>query len=907
LTSKARITHINEYKGYNYESSGAMSSESIPITIINSNDGNITITANSSNITLVSNSDIIISGSANNTLSTPTVAGVPLILTLIITSSQGQCGQTSISLTVTDANGLTDTKSFIYEIFPGEYFVTATDGYSNDYYGYDVAISNQHAIIGAYNDDDKGTNSGSAYILSYGETGWSETAKLSAADGAAGDYFGYAVDISEGYALIGAYYDDDKGSNSGAAYIFKQQGSHWVQSAKLLANNGAANDYFGYAVAISGDYAIIGSYYDDNDYTDQGSAYIFKRHDSSWFQEAYLTASDKAASDLFGCAVDISGNYAIIGAKYDDDSFSASGSAYIFFYDGATWSEQAKLTASDPHADDYFGASVSISGDYAIVGAYANDLHGTDIGAAYIFKRTGTTWSQTAQLTPTDGSSSDNFAYDVSISGDYAIVGSQNDDDIDSNCGSAYLYQRDGGSWNFLLKLISEHGQLDDHFGQAVAIHENNIAIGAYYDDDKGSNSGSASIFMLDTQPAIVEIANQVIFDLTASHVVNLTIIDTNGSDLTITAQSTDTSIISNSHIHINSSGSNTLVTSTTTGEPLCFTLQFVPSQQSYFDTDIIVTVADSNGVANTRQFTISYPMPENKAFAEDGASSDQFSNDISIFGNFAIAGGKFNDDFGSNSGSAYILQRTANGWQQIQKLLGSSSASIAQFGCSVAIYDDYAIVGAFHEDAGIVDSGVAYIFRRYQSTWLKETSITPGDRAAYDLFGYAVDIYGNFAIVGSYQEDNEVSNQGAAYIFQKDGANWTQMAKLTASDRGSSDNFGYAVSIFGDYAIIGTPYDDDNGTNSGSAYIFHRDSTTWSESAKLTASDGRANDYFGFDVSIHNDIAIVGAYANDANTTDSGAAYIFQRNGATWTQIQKLTHNDPSASDYFGYQVDVS
>jgi len=182
-------------------------------------------------------------------------------LRLFITSSQGQFGQTTISLTVTDANGLTDTQSFVYEIFTEENFVTATDGYTTDYYGYDVAISNHHAIIGAY-------------------------------------------------------YDDDKGSNSGSAYIFKQQGSHWVQSAKLVANNGTANDYFGYAVALSGDYVIIGSYYNDNDVTDQGSAYIFKRHDSSWFQEAYLTASD-----LFGCEVDISGNYAIIGAKNEDDSF----------------------------------------------------------------------------------------------------------------------------------------------------------------------------------------------------------------------------------------------------------------------------------------------------------------------------------------------------------------------------------------------------------------------------------------------------------------------------------------------------------------------------------------------------------------------------------------------------------
>jgi len=216
---------------------------------------------------------------------------------------------------------------------------------------------------------------------------WPEVDKLLASDGADHDRFGYSVSVSGDYAIIGAYYDDDKGSYSGSAYIFKYDGTVWYEQAKLTASDGAADDLFGHCVSISGDYAIIGAYLDDDHGSESGSAYIFKRDGETWYEQDKLTASDGAAGDVFGYSVSISGDYAIVGAWRDDDKGDDSGSAYIFKRDGSVWSEQVKLTASDGAAEDRFGYCVSVSGDYdyAIVGAYVDDDNGDYSGSAYMF------------------------------------------------------------------------------------------------------------------------------------------------------------------------------------------------------------------------------------------------------------------------------------------------------------------------------------------------------------------------------------------------------------------------------------------------------------------------------------------------------------------------------------------
>ncbi len=173
----------------------------------------------------------------------------------------------------------------------------------------------------------------------------------------------------------------------------------WNQQAKLTAGDAATGDRFGRAVAVSGDTAVIGAYWDDDGGTESGSAYVFTRTGGVWSQQAKLTASDPGAFDWFGVSVAVSGDTAVIGARWDDDGGTDSGSAYVFARSGEVWSQQAKLIPSDLAANDFFGISVAVSGDTAVIGAHGNDDGGSESGSAYVFTRSGVAWSQQAKLT----------------------------------------------------------------------------------------------------------------------------------------------------------------------------------------------------------------------------------------------------------------------------------------------------------------------------------------------------------------------------------------------------------------------------------------------------------------------------------------------------------------------------
>ncbi len=375
--------------------------------------------------------------------------------------------------------------------------LAASDGADSDWFGMSVSISGDYAIAAAINDDSNGSSSGSAYIFMRNGTNWNQQAKLVASDGAVDDFFGRSVSICPDYAIIGAYGDDDNGNTSGSAYIFVRNDTIWSQQAKLLASDGAPGDVFGGSVSISGDYAIIGAYYDDDKGNDSGAAYIFKREGTTWYQQAKLLAPDGAEGDNFGYCVSISGDYAVIGAYYDDDNGSDSGSAYIFKREGTTWTQQAKLLASDGAADDYFGYSVSIISEYVVVGSVFDDDNGNNSGSAYIFKRDETGWSQQAKLLASDGDIGDFFGKSVSIRSEHAIVGAYYKDDGGSNSGAAYIFKRDGTNWSPDARLLAFDVAAYDSFGVSVSIDNNSAVVGAYGDDDNGTNSGSAYMFSL--------------------------------------------------------------------------------------------------------------------------------------------------------------------------------------------------------------------------------------------------------------------------------------------------------------------------------------------------------------------------------------------------------------------------
>ena len=315
---------------------------------------------------------------------------------------------------------------------------TASDAASGDLFGSSVSISGDYAVVGARQDN---SNAGSAYIFVRSGTTWTQQQKLTASDAASYDWFGASVSVSGNYAVVGAYGNDDAGtySNSGSAYIFVRSGTTWTQQQKLTASDAAVSDRFGVSVSVSGDYAVVGAN-GDNSHT--GSAYIFVRSGTTWTQQQKLTASDAVEADSFGVSVSVSGDYAVVGAYDTNDGGTNSGSAYIFVRSGTTWTQQQKLTASDAAASDWFGASVSVSGNYAVVGAYGNDDAGTysNSGSAYIFVRSGTTWTQQQKLTASDAAASDAFGMSVSVSGDYAVVGAYDTNDGANLRGSAYVF-----------------------------------------------------------------------------------------------------------------------------------------------------------------------------------------------------------------------------------------------------------------------------------------------------------------------------------------------------------------------------------------------------------------------------------------------------------------------------------
>ena len=323
----------------------------------------------------------------------------------------------------------------------------------------------------------------------------------SAADGSASDKFGISVSISGDYAIVGAHLDDiGAKTDQGSAYIFVRQGGTWSEQAKLIASDGGAGDNFGNSVSISGDYAIVGSPKGGGAYFLQGAAYIFVRNGANWVQQAKLNASDGVIGDYFGTSVNINGDNVIVGAPSAAVQYASQGAAYVFVRSGTNWSQQSKLIVSYGGYNNYIGYSVSIDGDYAIVGAPYTDVNVnvTAAGAAYIFVRSGTTWALQTDLYRSGGDINDLFGYSVSISGNYAIVGAPYVDDAPlTDNGAIYIYARNGASWSPVpVKLSAADPETQSYFGNSVCISGDSLIVGAYY-DDVGSNSiqGSAYIY----------------------------------------------------------------------------------------------------------------------------------------------------------------------------------------------------------------------------------------------------------------------------------------------------------------------------------------------------------------------------------------------------------------------------
>ena len=410
--------------------------------------------------------------------------------------------------------------------FEEVYIAVGADIDDDSRFGESVSISGNYALVSdTYESEDAtGENtvfsSGAAYVFKRNAEGnWSQVQKLVASDRNINQNFGYTVDISGNHCIIATPYEgrnitgDDYLSYSGAAYIFELDADEvWYEKAKLVASDRAEYDYFGCSSAISGNYAIVGAKWESEDAAGgspmcgSGSAYIFEKDEyGNWNEVQKIVAPDRDVEDEFGNSVCISGNYAIVGAYGEDDDASgentlpAAGSAYIYERqpDG-NWISVQKIVASDRNELDQFGNSVSISGNYAVVAAgwETEEIAIRHSGAAYIFKRnTSGVWEEIQKIVASDRVAFDLFGSSVDISGDYIIVGADHDDK-DSNgtnllneAGSAYIFKKESnGLWSEKQKITASTRESENFFGHSVGIDNDYAIVGIDQDDEVHPN-----------------------------------------------------------------------------------------------------------------------------------------------------------------------------------------------------------------------------------------------------------------------------------------------------------------------------------------------------------------------------------------------------------------------------------
>ena len=647
-----------------------------------------------------------------------------------------------------------------------------------------------------------------------------------APDWAAYQGFGGSVAVEGDTMVVSAVEYDDYDPGSGSVYVFTRQSGAWSQVAKLTASDGAAGDLFGFSTAVDGDTVVVSAPGDDDKGPISGSAYVFVRQSGTWSQVAKLTASDAMAGDGFGEAVAVDGDTVVVGAPGDYDK----GSAYVFVKPEAGWTtatETAKLTASDGAAVEVFGFSAAVDGDTVVVGATFDDAS----GAAYVYAKPAVGWdtaTETAMLTPSDGVAYDFSVISVAIDADTVVVSALWHDETQTDTGAVYVFFKPEAGWTTAtetVKVTSPHGEDGDQLGVSVDVDGDTVVAGAIWDFDSSPDWRTVYVYTFSEWTAIADSA----------------------------------------------AGGTNADSYTATGLAEGVTYNFW------------IRAADPYGVSDaSRPATVSIairPPPVPTATAGPGQVTlnwdDQFDSDI--------------------TGHEYLQA-------QFSKLTASDEAADHLFGQSVAVDGDTMVVGASGDD----HNGSAYVFTRQSGTWSQVAKLTASDEAADDGFGYRVAIGGDTVVVGAPWDDDNGSGSGSAYVFTRQSGSWSQVAKLTASDAVADAVFGSSVAVDGDTVVVSARGDDDNGEDSGSVYVFTRQSGSWSQKDKLIATDAAAGTVFGISVAVDGDTVVVGV--DEANEYDSltGSAYVFTRQSGTWSQVAKLTASSEAIVDSFGYSVAV-
>lgn len=716
------------------------------------------------------------------------------------------------------------------------------DGASKQDFGQAVALSGDTALIGAPGEYTGTQITGAAYVFVRIGTTWTRQAKLRLGDLEPGPSFGRQVALSGDTALV---------TRGNAIYVFVRESGQWTRQA-LLENpglglgEGLSAPRVG-SIAVSGDTAMISVPAATTPAGDRaGTVAVFARRGGAWAIEPDLEPEDAASGSFFGSSVALSGDDAVVGAV-------RSGAAYVFVRNGGGWSQQAKLTPTDPAAAPDFGVSVAISGNAALVGAYSGSPSGP--GSAYVFARSGSEWSQQARFTAVVPVEYDYFGASVSLSGTTAVVGTRSE--------NTYVFVRSGASWIPQMILRTPPSV----FTPSVAIDAGTALVGASEaNTEAAEQAGAAFVF----SRVGVMWSEQAI--LTAG----------------------DPAAGAEFGFSLALEGTTALVGAPGDASPIG-----ARSGSAY------VLVRDT-GSWSVQAKLRSLHSPQLLAYQ----GREEFGSAVALSGDTALVGAPRETTGISplTSGSASVFVRRGTTWSHEAKLLPEDRYEGDDFGTALALSGDTALVGAprkFTYAPPGVDwlHGNAYVFVRSGAAWVQQGRLEPPagkpdppGAFAFNLFGSAVALSGNTALVnaeGMWLWADEW--WGAAFVFVRTGNVWTPQGELVPRD-GQTDTFGWSLALQGDRALVGSP---SAGDRIGSVHAFERLGTTWQEQTGPRASGLEPGDGFGWHVAMSGNLALVGC---------GGPAYLFKREAGGWDQgSELLPPADTEPGDWFGNSLAIS
>ena len=615
-----------------------------------------------------------------------------------------------------------------------------------------------------------------------------------------------------------------------------------------------------------------------------------------------------------GLSVAIDGDTLIAGAPTTNaNGLYLSGVVRIYkSNDQDSWELHTELIPSDAAARDFFGSPVSLDGDTSVVGSSSDDGLSSNTGSVYIFTRTEGVWSQQAKLTASDATEGQRFGTSIALDGDTLVVGADGDAVPGHGSGAAYVFVRNENVWSQQAKLKASDANWGHEFGTSVAIDGETVVIGANMPIGGGHDStGSAYVFIRDTelwsQQAKLKASDPADFD-------NFGISVAIQNDTIFVGSYTDDDCGYNTgsvYIFLRNQGiwsQQVKLNAEDAAQLDGFGRSLAISGESII---IGARYNDGSGGSGSAYLFLKKDGGWKQQYKftagdEDSGSGEDFGFAVALSGDVAIVGAFRDDNAGNNTGAVYVFKQNADEWNQQAKLI-DYDAENDSFGNSVAFHDNTMIVGAYLDGDLGYQAGAVHSFTLNNGAWIHQQKLFADDGERLGRFGRSIAIHNNTLIVGTISDDDEGFNTGAAYIFSRNDGIWNQQAKLTANDAEAQDWFGAAVTLFGDIAIVGAPLDDDGGFASGSAYVFVRNNGNWRQEAKLFASDSDEDDEFGTTLAFDGYTAVVGARNNNDAGNNSGSAYVFIHNSGVWIQQAKLTVDDATTGTSFGRSVAVS